>query len=184
MISSHSAAVEVSHQSLAGRITSPFSSSGTKPCCWPLTPMALTSARDGLGLAQRPANRAGGGIAPGVRMLLLGARRQAGNQIIFLRRQRREPCRLRASTTRTLVDCVPLSMPSKSVLIISSFESGLRMKEVRNVSLFVSSETIPRGESKSGQFSDQQRCTEGGHGGSRIDMFIPGSALRARRTLG
>ena len=36
----HSATVLVSHHSLAGRITSPFWSSGTKPCCWPLTPMA------------------------------------------------------------------------------------------------------------------------------------------------
>ena len=36
VISSHSAAVAVSHQSLAGRMTSPVLSSGTKPCCWPL----------------------------------------------------------------------------------------------------------------------------------------------------
>mmetsp|Transcript_48779 Transcript_48779/g.156224 ORF Transcript_48779/g.156224 Transcript_48779/m.156224 type:complete len:217 (+) Transcript_48779:941-1591(+) len=32
----------VSHQSLAGRMTSPSASTGTKPCCCPLTPMPWT----------------------------------------------------------------------------------------------------------------------------------------------
>jgi len=36
--------VDVSHHSFAGRITSPLSSSGTNPCCCPLTPIAFTSA--------------------------------------------------------------------------------------------------------------------------------------------
>ena len=59
VISSHSAAVEVSHQSLAGRMTSPASSSGTKPCCWPLTPMPRTrGAVDLGGDAQRSRCRA------------------------------------------------------------------------------------------------------------------------------
>ena len=38
----------------------------------------------GFGLAQRPSHGAGGGIPPGMRMLLFGSRRQTGNQIIFL----------------------------------------------------------------------------------------------------
>jgi hypothetical protein len=44
MISSHSAAVLVSHQSLAGASTLPVRSSGTKPCCCPDTPIATTRA--------------------------------------------------------------------------------------------------------------------------------------------
>ena len=39
------------------------------------------------GLAERAADGGGGGVAPGVRMLLLGAGRQVGNQVVFLRRR-------------------------------------------------------------------------------------------------
>ena len=42
---------------------------------------------DGFGLAQRAADGAGGGVAPGVRVLLFGAGRQIGNQVVFLRRR-------------------------------------------------------------------------------------------------
>jgi len=42
---SHCDAVEVSHQSFAGRTTFPFLSKTTSPCCCPLTPIAATSSR-------------------------------------------------------------------------------------------------------------------------------------------
>ena len=41
-MASVSSMVEVSFQSLAGRMTRPFPSRGTKPCCWPETPSATT----------------------------------------------------------------------------------------------------------------------------------------------
>src|SRR5205823_3527888 len=40
---------------------------------------------DGFGLTQTLANGAGGGVAPGVRMLFLRARRQVGDEIVRLR---------------------------------------------------------------------------------------------------
>ena len=131
VISSHSAAVEVSHHSLAGRMTSPSLSSGTKPCCWPLTPMALTSAAAALAwrsarrMAPAVASRQVWGccsLAPGGR---LGIRSYS-----CAAEARTFPSR--ASTTRTLVDCVPLSMPSKSVLIaglIQKLREGERPRE-------------------------------------------------------
>ena len=39
---SHCGAVDVSHQSFAGRMTRPSASRGTNPCCWPEMPMAAT----------------------------------------------------------------------------------------------------------------------------------------------
>ena len=45
---------------------------------------------DGFGLAERPANRAGGGITPGVRVLLLGSGRQIGDEVVLLRRRRED----------------------------------------------------------------------------------------------
>ena len=45
MIWMHSAEVLVSHHSLAGASTSPASSTGTNPCCWPDTASATMRAR-------------------------------------------------------------------------------------------------------------------------------------------
>ena len=104
VISSHSAAVEVSHQSLAGRMTSPFLSSGTKPCCWPLTPMALTSSPMALAWRSALANRLGRGVAPGMRMLFLRAGRQDRESDPYACAAEPRTLPLRASTTRTLVD--------------------------------------------------------------------------------
>ena len=54
-------------------------------------PVLLPAHADGFhlggnrfGLPQRPANRAGGGLAPGVRMLFLRAGGQIRNQFVFL----------------------------------------------------------------------------------------------------
>ena len=87
MISSHSAAVEVSHQSLAGRMTSPVFVERHKAVLLAADADGLDLGGDRFGLAQRAADGGGGGVAPGVRMLLLGAGRQIGNQVIFLRRR-------------------------------------------------------------------------------------------------
>ena len=87
VISSHSAAVEVSHQSLAGRMTSPCFVERHKAVLLAAHADGLDLGGDGFGLAQRAADGAGGGVAPGVRVLLLGAGRQIGNQIVFLRRR-------------------------------------------------------------------------------------------------
>ena len=59
-------------------------SRGTKPCCWPLTPMALTSAA--LALAWRKACRMRSAVASRqvCGMLFFGAGRQVGDQIIGL----------------------------------------------------------------------------------------------------
>ena len=43
-ISAHSAAVRWSFQRIAGRSTSCFASSSTRPCIWPVRPTAATSA--------------------------------------------------------------------------------------------------------------------------------------------
>ncbi len=86
VISSHSAAVEVSHQSLAGRMTSPALVERDEAVLLAADADGLDLGGDGFGLAQRAADGAGGGIAPGVRMLFFGAGRQIGNQVVFLRR--------------------------------------------------------------------------------------------------
>jgi hypothetical protein len=66
----------------------------------------------GPGQRQRFANRLGGGIPPGVRMLLFGARWKTRDQIVAFGGSRNDLA-VADVTTRTLVDCAPLSMPSK-----------------------------------------------------------------------
>src|SRR6185312_13583304 len=69
MISSHSRQLLVSHHSLAGASTSPAASSGTKPCCWPETPIATTRARRGIEIRETLPNR----LKPPLGMLLAAA---------------------------------------------------------------------------------------------------------------
>ncbi len=84
VISSHSAAVEVSHQSLAGRMTSPVLVERNEAVLLAAHADGFDFGGDGFGLAQGAADGAGGGVAPGVRVLLFGAGRQVGDQVIRL----------------------------------------------------------------------------------------------------
>ena len=82
-------------------------------------PVLLAADADGLHLTraglrrfQRGSDRLAGRVAPRVRVLFLRARWEVGDQA---KRRSRATMPWRASTTT--VDCVPLSMPSNSVLI-------------------------------------------------------------------
>ena len=84
VISSHSAAVEVSHQSLAGRMTSPVLVQRHEAVLLAADADGFDFGGGRLGLAQGAADGGGGGVAPGVRVLFFGAGRQIGNQVVFL----------------------------------------------------------------------------------------------------
>ena len=76
-MASFSAMVEVSFQSLAGRMTLPSASSGTKPCCWPETPIETTFPGSIRGLLQSGGQGLLRAPDPDRRVLLARARAEA-----------------------------------------------------------------------------------------------------------
>ena len=112
-ISLHSWAVEVSHQSFTFHSTSPSFPRGTKPCCWPETDRASMFFFTSPSMEEKHFRRASRYHS------VFCSLDPSGREIRSRGQEETQTSPFsKLSYTKTLIDCVPRSIPATSILFL------------------------------------------------------------------